>query len=363
MRLHILIHALSATFLLQGCMIFSDNYQNNSYAGFAIRPLGTTIGEKQTRTLSEYVGMCDVATGEATNGRPKDKAQKSLNNPQSKFSSTTPNKTCLGNAMSAALEDSDFLCMSHLKSIYGNDAAFNIATGTLATFTSGWAAVTNGGSAKLLSAVSAFSNAERSLVNETIYKNQVTAFIGIKIAQAREDKGAAIRASLGNDRYNLAQATFDLAAYHNSCSFHYGLEKVLQEGTNSNPTAKLAQLELEQDSLLRQIQLHIQTTGLSITDDNATSKDVIYLNLRNRLARIEARINVLQDGGVLIDKSGNGSARESSKFDGTNGASNQTISRDDVAADDKPEVAGGAVADSANKKSVSAPPSTADESR
>jgi len=284
--------------LLQGCMSFTDNYQNNSYAGFAIRPLGTKIGDRETHTLSTYMNSCQDSNGEITNIAA---SKKNGENTPPKIPNREPKSACLSNAISAAIQDSDFLCMSHLKSIYGNDAAFNIATGSLATFTSGWAAITNGGSAKLLSAISAFSNAERSLVNETIYRNQVTTHIGIKISQAREDKGAAIRASLGDDKYNLAQATFDLMAYHNSCSFHYGLERVLQEGTNTNPAAKISQLEIEQDNLLRQIQLHIKTTDLKITDDNATSKDIVYMNLKSRLAKVEARINVLRDAGVSSD--------------------------------------------------------------
>ena len=192
-------------------------------------------------------------------------------------------------AISKVLIESVEICTNHMKTIYGNDAAWNISSGTFATFTSGWAAISSGGQAKLLSALSAFSNGERSLVNETIYKNQVTASIGIKIGEMREEKGNAIRSKIGKDDYSVAQAEYDLLDFHNSCSFYAGLQKALKEGTDTTPALKLSQLEAKHQNIFNQITL------LTLNKDSNKSVDPhIYEDLVSQLKRVTEQINTLQ---------------------------------------------------------------------
>lgn len=193
-------------------------------------------------------------------------------------------KQCTNISIIDAISKSNEICATHLRDIYGNDAAFNIATGSFATLSSGAASITDGGSAKLLAALSTFFNAERSLVNETIYKNQVTTHIGIKISQSRETAGAVIRAGLApTATYSFAQASFDLDTFHNSCSFYHGLQKVLEEGTKTSPSTRLSQLEIEREYIM------IRMTSIATKQGDKKNSDDVYLSLKERLKALGKR--------------------------------------------------------------------------
>ncbi len=198
--------------------------------------------------------------------------------------------SCVSRYATLAIEESNEKCTDHLKTIYGNDAAFNISTGTLATFTAGWAAISSGGQAKLLAATSAFASGERALVNETIYKNQVTPYIGIKIAQMRDEKGLALRGRLATKDYTAALAVFDIEDYHNACSFYVGLQKALQEGTNASPEMKLAQLEKEHSNLISQIYMYSATRNNLPSNDKSKEFDAALKTLSDRLENISKKI-------------------------------------------------------------------------
>lgn len=148
---------------------------------------------------------------------------------------------------------SDSMCQAHLKSIFGNDAVFNISAGTVTNLAAGWATVATAVTAKAtLAAVAAFSNAERSLVNEVVYKNMLVTAVSKKIREAREQKAQnLLPGSLDrsvND-YTVNMALHDVLSYHYTCSFMYGLEKALEEGSQSGLDAQRAKLELERSRL------------------------------------------------------------------------------------------------------------------
>lgn len=165
-------------------------------------------------------------------------------------------------AVATLMIESNYLCVEHLKSIYGNEAVANITAGSVATFSSAMAAVTGGVQAAAnLSALSTFSNAERALFNETIYKSLLTTAIGTKIRQMREEKGKALvnSASENYGKYRIEQALVDVLGFHESCSFFRGLEVALAEGTQVTPETKRTQLEAKIQAQVNLINGYIRT--------------------------------------------------------------------------------------------------------
>lgn len=200
-------------------------------------------------------------------------------------------------AIASLVKTSEDMCQLHLKSIYGNDAYYNIMTGTVATLFSGAAAIAGSASAKAaLASISTFSNAERSLINETVYKNMLVTATSRKIRETRDTKAAALMspATFGKTtaQYPLALAVNDIVRYHYSCSFMLGLEKALAEGTDSGVEAKKARLELEKRTLELNTDNRIAAlTSAGRSAEVATDKGL--LGAKARIAAIEAQLLVL----------------------------------------------------------------------
>ncbi|OFZ98687.1 MAG: hypothetical protein A3H35_08030 [Betaproteobacteria bacterium RIFCSPLOWO2_02_FULL_62_17] len=199
-------------------------------------------------------------------------------------------------ALAALLVASDDLCQQHLKSIYGNDAYFNIMTGSIASLFSGAAAIAGSASAKsALAAISTFAIAERSLINETVYKNMLVTATTKKIRETRDTKAAALLPSSFKksiDDYPIVLAMRDAVDYHYSCSFMLGLEKALEEGTQSGVEGKKAKLEQEK----RGLELYIDTRTASLTAaghaaDVAGDKGLV--GAKGRIEAIETQLLVL----------------------------------------------------------------------
>src|SRR5262249_26570177 len=84
---------------------------------------------------------------------------------------------------------SDGMCIEHLKTIFGNNAVLNIFLGTLVNASSGAGTVVGGVLVKsALSALAFFANAERSLVNDTVYQSLLIPAIVKKIGEYRDKK-------------------------------------------------------------------------------------------------------------------------------------------------------------------------------
>lgn len=211
-------------------------------------------------------------------------------------------------AIAALVKASEDMCQLHLKSIYGNDAYYNIMTGTVATFFSGAAAIAGSASAKAaLASISTFSNAERSLLNETVYKNMLVTATSKKIREVRDTKASALMspATFGKTtaQYPLVLAVNDIVKYHYACSFMLGLELALQEGTDSGVDAKKARLELDKRTLELSLDNRVAAlTGAGRSADIATDKSVA--GYKSRIGAIEAQLLVLvrmQTPGVAAD--------------------------------------------------------------
>jgi hypothetical protein len=137
------------------------------------------------------------------------------------------------------------LCLEHRRSIYGRDATANIALGTLTNLFAGSAAVVTGGNAQaILGALALFSNSERSLVNETIYKTMIVTAVDDKIVESMKTQAAQIRTDLDQpiEKYGMAQAITAVVHLHASCSFMEGLRLALSEGTRTSTASKVLTL-------------------------------------------------------------------------------------------------------------------------
>lgn len=190
------------------------------------------------------------------------------------------------------------LCRDHVSEIYGTEAGFNIATGSIAALTSGFAAISPGSRAQSLAAISSFTSAERALVNESVYKNLLTTAIATKIEQQRGTLGKALLAKKSESyaNYRIDDAIYDVIDYHHACSFYKGMELALAEGTNTNPATKLAALEVQSQALAQQIDIRAQALRMdeasrrSLLDPKAAIGEPILKALVDRYQAIQQQI-------------------------------------------------------------------------
>ena len=174
---------------------------------------------------------------------------------------------------------SDQMCAIHKQTIFGNEAAFNISTGTLTNAFSGAATVVGGAGVKaVLAAVAAFSNAERSLVNETVYKSILVPAVTKKIDESRQAKLGIIKENLkkGISDYSLSSAVFDVLEYHQDCSFMEGLQKALDEGTQDKSALDAAKLSQSITAVKLQMDQRLHELGqeMSCADDTCKNDAV-----------------------------------------------------------------------------------------
>ncbi|MFM5393161.1 hypothetical protein ACEUAB_03235 [Aeromonas veronii] len=175
-------------------------------------------------------------------------------------------------AISRLMIASEEQCLVHRRHIYGNEA---VANGTLGTFTNifaGAAAVVTPETTKsILAALALFTNSERSLLNETVYKQMLVTAVDKKIVEQRQAKAEKIVAKMQKSvtDYSFEQATFDVMDFHSSCSFMEGLRLALEEGTNGAEYKKITeQQRLRAD--IAQVNQDIRTN-----DDEGYEKELI----------------------------------------------------------------------------------------
>jgi len=171
-------------------------------------------------------------------------------------------------SISVLMVASEQLCVAHRKTIYGNEASANIAFGTFTNLFAGAAAVvTHTQTQALLSALALFSNSERSLVNETVYKTILVAAVDKKIQEIRDVKAQAIYTGMGNtvNDYPVVYAIRDIVVFHNSCSFMTGLQKALDEGTQGTAAQKVLRLREALRGVEAEIQRSCTKTGTAGT--------------------------------------------------------------------------------------------------
>ncbi|MFL9881115.1 hypothetical protein PQR63_22135 [Herbaspirillum rhizosphaerae] len=155
-------------------------------------------------------------------------------------------------AISALVMTSAEECLRYRRGLYGNEAAWNITLGTATSLFAGGAAVAASAQGKsILGALALFSNSERSLINETIYKQMLVTAVDKKIVEMRDTKMLAIHTLMKSDvnTYPVYQAFSDVIDLHNTCSFVDGLQKALLEGTQGTSAQRIARLKQTLQSL------------------------------------------------------------------------------------------------------------------
>ncbi len=261
--------------LLCSCWSLFDNL---IYRDYSIRPLEY---DKQ------YSDLYNNLFGDAANGKMDAKCRgKDL------LSDDQLNKLCVYQRnllIGDLIAISDGMCEKHMKTILGNEATVNIITGTLTNAFSGAATITTGAIGKsILAGLAFFSNSERSLVNETVYKSVLVPAIIKKINEIRLNERNAImtkyEANKGGkyEDYPLNFALADIIKYHQTCSFMLGLQKALEEGTQpatgqdrASLEQKLKVLVLEKDNRISELR-HQKPT---ITDEEIKKDSyIIYLD-------------------------------------------------------------------------------------
>jgi hypothetical protein len=256
------------------------------YKGYAAAPIDITGKETAYDRLDKAI-------------RDRTSAAKECFADQYKPGSTTADCAGLRNqVISYLMAESVALCVVHVSEIYGKEAGFNIATGSIASLTSGFAAISPGSRAATLSAISSFTSAERALVNESVYKNLLTTAIATKIEQSRATLGKTLinRKKEPYKDYRIEDAIYDVIDYHHACSFYKGMELALAEGTNTNPATKLALLETQAQALAQQIDVRAQALGMdanarkTLLSGNNASGDPVLKGLIARYDAIQQQI-------------------------------------------------------------------------
>jgi hypothetical protein len=214
-------------FLLPAC----TSIQENMYRDYAVLPLvydldeggyGKLIRGIRGKEREKVPEVCFNLTAAATPEVKEDCQQKS------------------NMVISDLIAISDEMCQKHLQTIFGNDAAFNVTTGTLTNLFSGASALVGGlatSTKSLLSGLALFSNAQRSLVNEEVYKTMLVTAITKKIGETRKKQREAMIQSLKTGPDPIHIALLKVTEYHQTCSFMFGLQKALDEGTQARPDA------------------------------------------------------------------------------------------------------------------------------
>lgn len=196
---------------------------------------------------------------------------------------------------------SDVMCNNHIKTIYGNEASFNILTGTFTNAFSGAATVVGGPQSKsVLSALVFFFNAERSLTNETIYKSIVVPAVTKKINDMRTAKRSTLlqkyQDSQSQDyiKYPINIAMMDVLDYHLTCSFMRGLEAALAEGTQGTTKADMLVLEDKLKKLSDQIEQRAKVVGDKTVTDSNIQSDPFLKDMKSRYDAINEKLKALE---------------------------------------------------------------------
>lgn len=211
------------------CMLLAGCESNPLYQGYSADAL--TLNHYEDNLVTKLV-TAPKGGGEALITKP--------------CFSRTADEACTiqrNQMVSALVIASEYECLEHRRSIYGRDAAWNITLGTMTNLFAGAASVvTYQKHRPIFAALALFSNSERSLVNETVYKQMLITAVDKKIMELREQKMVAIHASLKlpMSGYSASEALRDVVLFHSTCSFMTGLQKALEEGTQTSDEARAA---------------------------------------------------------------------------------------------------------------------------
>lgn len=260
------------------------------YQGYSVKPLS-----KESSTLTDIKEMLQR---ELKGKNPID---------ESCFNANTTAYECQGQrnaAVAALMATSDELCLEHARGIYGNEAAYNLGFGTLTNVFAGAATFTGGAAAKeILSSLALISNAERSLINETVYKTMLVTSVSKKIREGRLEQRNAMIKRMRSDNitdYTMNEALLNVLEYHNTCSFMYGLEKALEDGNQNGTELKKLALErqLQKLNLEKKIR-EKELDALKGSNPSFDQNDSDWSGLNSRVKALHEAIQALEAPDLL----------------------------------------------------------------
>lgn len=269
---------------LTGC----NSLKGFSHDGYSSRPLVSAESNEANFNILSTPSEKIIKSAQSEEILDKDCIEKKDNN---------PSKSCMiaRNRITASLiSESIQICAQHLNGIYGNEAAFNISSGGLATLSSAFAAISSGGTASLLSAISTTASGGRALVNETVYKNMITTAVATKITEDRQQRANEIlsKSQKPTSEYPIESAIIDALRFHESCSFRNGLELALKEGTQTTKETKISQskarlLQIENEIQAYQKANNITPDQFKIDQTDAASTKNIINGLSDPILRLK----------------------------------------------------------------------------
>lgn len=265
------ILAVATILTLSSCSLFKD-YAYQDYAAKPISTPSSTLKDIKKQLLQEdYVSdkCVPIVTG-------------------------TQCKSERNASTAGLIAVSDELCQEHVKTIFGNEAAYNLTLGSFTNLFAGAATVAGSKGAKtLFSSIALFTNAERSLVNETVYKTMLVTSVTRKIREGRVEKRNAILLRMRSDdiyQYTLNESLADVMAYHITCSFMYGLERALEEGTENGAARKRLVFERDLQKAVNEYDVRIKLFEIK---DITKTTDPQALALKARIELLNKQLNTL----------------------------------------------------------------------
>lgn len=279
---HLTVAMLCNIMLLSGCSLFPET-QKKMFQNYAA-PAITYKADRAAPTLLEQIQKTE--DNKTKTGLVDSRCLTQLDDTKLE-TQQQPSCTQQRNlAITILLTESDNVCQTHVTTIFGNEAAFNITSGTITNIASGWGAIASSSAAKsLLASIAFLSNAERSLINESVYKNMLVSAVTKKIGEARKGEKLAISAKLKTpiSDYSVLEGINDVISYHQTCSFMYGLQKALDEGIQPSTGTKIAQLEQAKANL----EMYIKNKGSTNNTDPGID------GAKDRIAEIEKQLLTL----------------------------------------------------------------------
>lgn len=228
---------LLVSFIVSGC----STMESSLYSGNASRELDRKSLEPYER-LADVITLKTDATGKKTGFVPVE----CFDMQTSERSELLRKCTAARNqAVSVLVMATENLCLKHRQTIYGREASANILLGTLTNLFAGAAAVASSQSTQsLYAALALFSNSERSLINETVYKQMIVTSVDRKIVELMDAKGAALKLELKKpaDQLSIQESLQLVGELHSACSFMTGLQLALYEGTQGTNAKKIITL-------------------------------------------------------------------------------------------------------------------------
>lgn len=268
MRSSALLVAAAISLVISGCADISS--------GYSIKPLSEGMDGSYGKLVAELQKQREG--GPLLDKRCFKAVIKESDDPKPSDGQTQRNQ-----ATSALIIGSSEMCLAHRRSIYGREAGWNIALGTMTNVFAGAASVVHKESYRpVLAALALLSNSERSLVNETVYKQMLVTAVDKKIVEMRDTRMTQIYSmlSLPLDKYTVQEALRDVVALHSSCSFIDGLQKALDEGAQGTSAQKITRLKMNLASVESQYERS--------TDKNGVAAQA----LKDRIQKISAELSV-----------------------------------------------------------------------